>query len=348
MKNWEHILISPSATLREALAVIDRGAIQIALVVDDERRLLGTLSDGDVRRALLRGAPLESATHLAMQASPTTAPVGSPRAVQLKLMQSRGIHQLPLTRDGVVMGLSTLDELVAQPIRATRVVIMAGGLGSRLRDLTKDTPKPMLKVGARPLLETLILSFAEQGFRRFSLAVNYKAEVIENHFGDGASFGVEVEYLREQQRLGTAGALSLLAAPPQEPFVVTNGDLLMKEDFGRMVDDHIAADACITVGARRYEMQVPFGVITEEAGRVSGIQEKPVHAYQVSAGIYVLSPRALKLVPSAAYFDMPSLLHAAIAEREHVRTHMIEGYWLDVGRLADYERANVDFDAVFS
>jgi dTDP-glucose pyrophosphorylase/predicted transcriptional regulator len=348
MKQWQQTLIGPDTTLRDALAAIDKAGCQIVLVVDAERRLLGTLSDGDARRALLRGLSLTDKVTDAMHRSPTTVMSGTPRDVQLATMRSRGIHQLPLVdASGLVVGLVTLDEVTATHRRTTPVVVMAGGLGSRLRDLTKDVPKPMLKVGSRPLLETLLVNFAEQGFRHFYFAVNYKADVIEQHFGDGHTFGVEVTYLRERQRLGSGGALSLLPQRPTEPFIVTNADLLMKEDFGRMVDQHTDVGADATIGVRDFEMQVPFGVIREKGGQVVGIDEKPVHRFQVSAGIYVLSPSMLELVPSEQYFDMPSLFDAELSAGRVLRSHRIDGYWIDVGRIADYERANADFEKVF-
>jgi NDP-sugar pyrophosphorylase family protein len=263
-------------------------------------------------------------------------------------MKRLGLHQLPVVdARGRVVGLEVVDDYLNAPEREEWVVIMAGGLGSRLKELTRETPKPMLTVGSRPILETIIRSFAEQGFRNFYLAVNYKAEQIEAHFGDGSRFGIRVHYLREKERMGTAGALSLLPAAPDRPFIVTNADLLTKEDYCEMVDRHVAEAADATMGVRKYEMQVPFGVVREEGGRISGIEEKPVHQFVVSAGMYVLSPSVLDLVPADTFFDMPSLFDAAIAQALHARCHHVDGYWLDIGRPADFEQANNDFHEVF-
>jgi NDP-sugar pyrophosphorylase family protein len=224
---------------------------------------------------------------------------------------------------------------------------MAGGLGTRLAELTRDTPKPMLKVGSRPLLETIVRGYADQGFQHFYFAVNYKSEQIEAHFGDGGALGIEVRYLREQQRLGTAGALSLLPERPTLPFIVTNADLLTKEDHCGMVDMHTASGADATMGVRPYEMQVPFGVVQECEGRITGIEEKPTQIFTVSAGMYVLSPQVLDLVPTGQFFDMPSLFDVMMREGLHTRCHRIDGYWLDIGQLPDYERAKVDFEKIF-
>lgn len=348
MKRWQETLLAPGATLREALDSLNRTGCQIALVVDEERRLLGTLSDGDARRAMLKGLTLADEVADAMHLSPTCAGADEDRRSIMATMQRLGLHQIPLIdATGIVIGLETIDEYLAAPVRDHWVVVMAGGLGSRLEELTRDTPKPMLKVGSRPLLETLVRGFAEQGFRHFYFAVNYRAEQIEAHFGNGTDLGVEIRYLRERHRLGTAGALSLLPERPESPIVVTNADLLMKEDFGRMVDRHVASGVAATMAVRDYEMQVPFGVVRERDGLIEGIDEKPIHRFVVSAGMYVLSPQALGLVPLNEFFDMPSLFGAMAERGMRMRCHAIDGYWLDVGRMPDFERANLDFNEVF-
>ena len=348
MKTWERTLVGPDMTLREALATIDRAGSQVALVVDADRCLIGTLSDGDARRGLLKGLSLADKVTAAMHMNPTVAKAGDDRHSILATMRRHGLHQIPVVdAHGVVTGLAVVDDFLNAPVREHWVVVMAGGLGSRLQELTNDTPKPMLKVGSRPLLETIVRSYAEQGFRRFYFAVNYRAEQIESHFGDGSALGVEVRYLREQQRLGTAGALSLLPEQPELPLVVTNADLLSKEDYGRMVDRHVESMADATMAVRDYEMQVPFGVVRERDGHIEAIEEKPVHHFTVSAGMYVLSPTVLELVPHGHFFDMPSLFDAAVRAGLRTRCHHIDGYWLDIGRMPDYERANIDFPEVF-
>jgi dTDP-glucose pyrophosphorylase len=348
MKNWQNTLIGPTLTLRDALQTINDAGCQMALVVDSELRLLGTLSDGDVRRALLRGGTLDTPVSEAMHITPTVMRNRDDRETRFGLIKRLGLHQLPIVNDrGQVVGLETVDDYLQIPIRDESVVIMAGGLGSRLKELTRDTPKPMLQVGARPILETIVRSFTEQGFRRFYLAVNYKADQIENHFGDGSRFGIEVNYLREKQRMGTAGALSLLPAELEHHVIVTNSDLLTKADFASMVESHLSNGADATMGVRKYEMQVPFGVVQEQDGRISSIFEKPVHQFMVSAGIYVLSPSVLSLVPRDQFFDMPTLFESITEHGLVARSHHIAGYWLDIGQPSDFERANRDFHEVF-
>lgn len=348
MKDWELALVGPSTSLREALETIDRTGAQAVLVVDAARRLLGTLTDGDARRGLLGGLEMSAPVSGAMHADPTCISAGETPHSILLTMRRTGLHQLPII-DGnrIVVGLALINDYLTAVRRDNWVVIMAGGLGSRLQELTRDVPKPMLKVGSRPLLETIIRSYADQGFHRFYVAVNYKAEQIEAYFGDGSAFGVDVRYIREHQRMGTAGALSLMPERPELPFVVTNADLLTKENYGLMVDEHQAARAQATMAVRDYDMQVPFGVIKLREGLIESIEEKPVHRFLVSAGIYVLSPAALDLVPADSFFDMPSLFEAMLDAQMRTRTHQMDGYWLDIGRLPDYERANLEFHEVF-
>lgn len=348
MKAWERTLVPPSATLREALSVIDRAGSKLALVVDEQRVLLGTLSDGDIRRGLLRGMELSDTVDKAMHRTPACARAGDRRQTILSMMRRFMVYQVPiLDARGMVVGLGMVDDFLGTHERENWVVIMAGGLGSRLKELTHHTPKPMLKVGSQPILETIVRTFIEHGFRRFYLAVNYKAEVIEEHFGDGSSLGAEILYLREQSRMGTAGALSLMPDAPSAPIIVTNADLLTRPDYGEMMDHHIESGADATMAVRDYEMQVPFGVVYSRDGRIEMIEEKPIQRFVVSAGINVLSPQSVALVPKDEFFDMPSLYQLMSAKGMRTRCHSVDGYWLDIGQLPDFERANRDFDEVF-
>ncbi len=231
MKNWNSTLIKPDTGLREVLRVLDLSGSRLLLVVDDKLRLLGVISDGDVRRALLGGIGLDETASRVMNTNPTTVPSTAPREQVEYVMRSTELHQLPVVgADRTVVGLARISDYITLPRRDNWVVIMAGGLGSRLNELTRETPKPMLKIGSRPLLETIVRSYADQGFHHFYLAVNYKADQIEAHFGDGSALGVDIRYLHEEQRMGTAGALSLLDERPISPLIVTNADLLTKED----------------------------------------------------------------------------------------------------------------------
>lgn len=347
MRHWEKALIGPEATFRDVLISIDATGTGIALITDADRRLLGVLSDGDLRRALIRGAGLEDAAITGANREPFCIDQHQDKATTLAMLRGHSLRQLPiLDSSRRVVGLSTISDFLNIPERSNPVVIMAGGKGSRLAELTRDTPKPMLKVGPRPILDTIVGRFAGQGFRQFWLAVNYKADQIERHFGDGSEAGLDIRYLREDRPLGTCGALSLL--PPQDqPIVVTNGDLLTQVDYGHVLDGHMESGAAATVVVRDYQFQVPFGVINAREERILGIEEKPTQSYVISAGAYVLSPQALPIIQPNAPLDMPSLLVAMIDAGMTVRQQRAEGYWMDIGRLPDYAQANADFDTVF-
>lgn len=347
MRHWEKALIGPEATFRDALISIDATGAGIALIADTDRRLLGVLSDGDLRRALIRGAGLEDAAIAGANRAPFCIDQHQDRSATLTMLRTHGLRQLPVLDAGRrVIGLTTISDFLNIPVRTNAVVIMAGGKGERLAELTRDTPKPMLKVGPRPILDTIVENLAAQGFRNFWLAVNYKAEQIEHHFGDGSEAGLAIRYLREAKPLGTCGALSLL--PRQtEPLIVTNGDVLAKVDYGQVLDSHLEAGSEATVVVRDYQMQVPFGVVNAEADQILCIDEKPTQSYTISAGAYILSPKALSRVPSDAYYDMPMLIADLIAEGLSVRQQRAEGYWMDIGRLPDYAQANADFGTLF-
>lgn len=348
MRGWEKTLIGPDASFRDALEAIDRSGSGMALVVDDERRLLGALSDGDIRRALIRGADLKDLARAAANADPTTIGDDQPRPAILARLRADSLRQLPIVDAARrVVGLATVQDFLDIPERVHPVVIMAGGKGERLAELTRETPKPMLRVGPRPILESIVQNFQSQGFRRFWLAVNYKAEQIEGHFGDGSALGLDIRYLREDKPLGTCGALSLLPRPVDHPFLVTNGDVLTKADYGHVLDSHLQSDAHATVVVRDYQMQVPFGVVNADGGQVTRIEEKPTRSYTINAGVYVLSPEAVDLIPKESFCDMPTLLADMIAKGLRVRAQRAEGYWMDIGRMPDYARANADYGAVF-
>ncbi|TLS50575.1 CBS domain-containing protein [Paenibacillus antri] len=348
MKSWTHALVSPDATMEETIRVIDRSSLQIALVVDEHRKLLGTVTDGDVRRAILRGVALHHSTEHIMNVSPVVAYRSTPKRRILELMKEKRIRHIPIVDDeGVLVSFAIFDELVEAVKRNNWVVLMAGGLGTRLRPLTEETPKPLLKVGTKPILETILESFVDQGFSKFFLSVNYKADMIQSYFGDGSKWGVEIHYIQETERLGTAGALSLLPEQPQEPLIVMNGDLLTKVNFQQLLEFHNEQESAGTMCVREYQFQVPYGVVRVEEHRMRAIEEKPLQKYFVNAGIYVLSPEAVRQVPKGTFYDMPNLFQSLMIEQQTTTVFPIREYWLDIGRLEEFDRANGEFQEVF-
>lgn len=348
MKDFALTLVGPAMPILQAIKAIEAGSRQIALVVDDDRRLLGTVTDGDIRRGILRGIGLDQPVSAVMNSRPLTANVDQGRDAVLRLMRDREIHQIPLLDSGGrLVGLETLDELIHRDQVDVWVVLMAGGLGTRLRPLTENTPKPLLPVGGRPLLETIIENFANQGFRRIFLSVNYKAEMFEQHFGDGSRYGVSIEYIHEPDRMGTAGALTLLPSRPENPVIVMNADLLTTLDFRQLLEFHRSHRAKATMGVREYSFQVPYGVVKADQARLLSITEKPVQQFFVSAGMYVLEPDALNFIPNDTFYDMPTLFEALLAQGAEASVFPVREYWLDIGRLDDLERAQSEFGKVF-
>jgi len=341
-ESLQGFLVSGQVSLREAMAMIDRNNKGIVLVVDPEQRLQATITDGDVRRAILAGISLDSPVQILTERrseAPITAPAGTLGAELLRRMQERSVRQLPLVdAAGRVVELVTLDELLPTERLPLEAVIMAGGAGTRLRPLTQDTPKPMLPIGGRPMLERLIEQLRGAGIHRVNISTHYKREVIENHFGDGTGFGVAVTYVKETEPLGTAGALSLMQAPT-EPLLVVNGDLLTRVDFRAMMHFHREHKADLTVAVRQYDVHVPFGVVETNAESVTKLVEKPVLNFFVNAGIYLLEPHIHQFIPNGQRYDMTELIQRLLAQQRRVVSFPVLEYWLDVGQHADYARA---------
>lgn len=343
------ICISASATIRDAILAIDRGRVQIAIVVDDDRRPIATATDGDIRRGLLAGLTLEDQATAVMRRNPVTVPKSAGRPAARRLMRERRLHHVPIVdTSGRLVDLAWIDEIVGLAPNDTHVVLMAGGLGTRLRPLTETLPKPMLPIGDRPLLEVIIRHLQLQGFGRFTISVNYLAEIIKSHFGDGSALGVEIDYIDELERMGTAGALSLMKEYPSSPFVVMNGDILTTLSFERMLQTHVEEGAVATMGAREFSMQVPYGVLKAEGSRLVGIEEKPNQNFYVNAGIYVLSPNIRDYMQPSESLDMPELFQRVMDAGDVARVQPIKEYWTDIGQMEDLARARAEFSTVFA
>jgi len=348
MKNWREVLVSPSTSILETIQIIDSAALQIALVVDGDGRLLGTVTDGDIRRAILKGLSLTEPVARAMNPAPTVALVNEGRQEILAVMKAKNLRQIPvLDEAGRVVGIEILEELLKGGRKDNLVVLMAGGLGSRLRPLTQECPKPLLRVGSRPILETILHNFIEYGFERFYISVNYKADMIKKYFGDGSRWSVRIEYLEEEQSLGTAGPLSLLPEKTDRPLLVMNGDLLTRVNFDQLLQFHLDSRALATMCVREFDLQVPYGVVKIDGHRLLGIDEKPVQRFFINAGIYVLQPSVLELIPCVACYDMPDLFARLVEQGRETAVFPVREYWLDIGRLSDYERANGEYEAIF-
>lgn len=342
------ILIKPDSTIIEALRAIDKGAMKIAFVVNENNKLLGSISDGDIRRALLKGKNLHDSINDIYNKKPFFVYDDFSRNSLIQTCIEKKIYNIPVVdKNKKIVKVITFDELVKSKKYPNKVVLMLGGLGTRLRPLTENTPKSMLKVGGKPILETIIEQFKKHEFENFVFCVNYKAEIIKDYFKDGKDFGINIEYVYEDKRMGTAGALSLLKEKPKEPFFVMNGDLLTTVNFAYMLEYHLENRAVATMGVREYEYQVPFGVVNTIGNEIFSIEEKPTQKFFVSAGIYVLNPETIDYIPKNEYFDMPSLFEKLIQEKKNTITFPIKEYWCDIGRIEEFKKANEDYKRVF-
>ena len=346
---WRNTLISPTTPILEAVRILDETAAQICLVTDEGGRLLGTVTDGDIRRGILKSLPLSEPVTEIMNPKPHVTSEDETRDARIKLMTALSIHQVPIVdKNGCVTGLETLEALIAEnALHDNWVVLMAGGLGTRLRPLTEETPKPLLEVGGKPLLETILDTFVKHGFHRFYISINYMSGLFRDHFGDGEQWGVEIRYLDEEKPLGTAGPLGLIEETPSQPLLVMNGDLLTKVNFGQFLNYHRESGADATMGVREYDFQVPFGVVRLDENRIQDIEEKPVHRFFVNAGMYVIDAPVLRTIEKNAYLDMPELFRRLRMEGKETTAFPVREYWVDIGRIDDLDQAKREFSREF-
>jgi dTDP-glucose pyrophosphorylase len=338
MKDWKKMTISGNISIREAMKSITDAAHQSVFVVDENMKLLGMLTDGDIRRGLINGKELGDPAHTVMNNSPVTGSIEDSHFSHMMLMRQMRVRQLPLIdQEGVVQDIQFYDHFSIER-KSTPVVIMAGGLGTRLGELTKDCPKPLLQVGGKPIIEHTVEQLSLQGYNNFYFCLNYKSEMFEKHFGDGAKHGINLNYILEEKRLGTAGALGLL---PEfnEPFLVMNGDLLTYFSVSDLENSFQKSRAQATICVRHHEYQIPYGVIADKDGVVSSIDEKPVFKYPINTGIYFLDPSVTEFIPKDTYFDMTELLKKLLEKNQVVTTHSIDEFWLDIGLKEDYTKA---------
>ena len=347
MKSVEKIKITKDITIKEAMKIIYNGTFQIAVATDKKGKLIGTLTDGDIRNGLLKGLSLNSSVNSIISKKPITAKTKDTKEKLLKTALSNKIYQIPvIDKNRKVIGIHILDQLIRTKNKSNKVVIMAGGKGMRLRPLTKNIPKPMLKVGNKPILQTIVEKFKASGYENFVICVNYKSKIIKDHFGDGTRLGVKIKYISEKKRMGTAGALSLFKEKPKEPFFVVNGDLLTNLDFEKMLDFHNKHKSKATMCISEYNIDSPYGEIRLEKENIISIEEKPKYKIFVIAGVYILDPQCIKLIPKK-FFDMPSLFKKIIANKHKTISFPLAEYWIDIGRFNDYKKANLEYNSKF-
>ncbi|MGY2572171.1 nucleotidyltransferase family protein [Vibrio sp. C8] len=343
--SWQKTLVSEHSTIKQALEIINTEALRVAVAVSEDRKLVGMISDGDIRRGLLRDLTLSDPVSEIMNRQPISARFGTTKEQLIALMKKKQILSVPLLDEAShVVGLETLHGALTKKQYQNPVFLMAGGFGTRLRPLTDKCPKPMLKVGGQPILETVIKSFIKAGFSNFYISTHYMPEQIHRHFGDGSKLGVSIQYVHEEQPLGTGGALGLLPddLPQDLPLIMMNSDVLTQVDFQSLLKFHVNNESDATMCVREYDYQIPYGVINGEGNRITNMVEKPIQRFFVNAGIYVVSPRVIKSVQKNQRIDMPTLLEQHMAERQRVLMFPIHEYWLDIGRMDDFNRAQTD------
>jgi dTDP-glucose pyrophosphorylase len=340
---WRQAVLPANATIGQAISNLNQTAIKIVLVTNEEGGLEGTISDGDIRRALLKGLDLNSPITSVIHRNALVVPPELGRALVLQLMEANKIHQIPIVdAKHRVVGLHRWDEFTTPLARPNLMVIMAGGMGTRLLPHTENCPKPLLAVAGKPMLEHIIDRAKLDGFTRFVLAIHYLGHMIEAHFGDGERLGVQIEYLREESPLGTAGALGLLNPLPDAPFVVTNGDVITDIRYGELLDFHIRHAAAATMAVRVHEWQHPFGVVQMRGVEIVGFEEKPITHSHINAGVYALEPAALNVLAADTHCDMPTLFERLQAKMQRTVAYPMHEPWLDVGRPDDLRLANFE------
>ena len=337
---WRDAVLTESSTVGQVIENLNQIAVKIVMVANEQGVLIGTISDGDVRRGLLKGLVLTSSITGIVNRNAFVVPVGVDRALVKQLMLANKIHQIPIVDEGRrVVGLHLWDEILSPVARPNQVVVMAGGKGTRLRPYTETCPKPLLPIAGKPMLEHIVDRAKLDGFTRFLFAIHYLGHMIEDYFGDGERHGVHIAYLKEKFPLGTAGALSLIEPKPSVPFIVTNGDVVTDIRYGELVDFHTRHDAEATMAVRVHEWQHPFGVVQMRGVEIVGFEEKPISRSHINAGVYVLEPSALNVLDVDESCDMPNLFERLRGQSKRTVAFPMHEPWLDVGRPDDLEVA---------
>ena len=350
IRDVNKIVLHKNDTVLKALELLDLYALRIVLVVDDHNQLIGSITDGDIRRGLLKGQDVHAAVETIMHTNPYSIEEGGLNNRQIfEIMREKSYLALPVIKNNQLVNIITLDDLIRKKRKENPVFIMAGGFGTRLRPLTDNCPKPMLPVGRKPLLETIILSLKEQGFYRFYISTHYLPEIIQQYFGDGEKFEVQIQYVHESEPLGTGGALGLLPKDrPDLPIIMMNGDVLTKLNYAELLNHHEKNKFDATLCVREDEHRVPFGVIETENQLITNMVEKPTYHYKINTGIYVLNPEIIDSVQVDQRIDMPTLLEQHRKVNKRIGTYTSYDYWLDIGQMKDYHKAQQDIERLFN
>lgn len=340
-KDLEKFVIPDFATIRDAMAAIEKNSREVVLVHDHQEAIIGVITDGDIRRGLLNGLTMTTPANTVMSKNYISVQLQTDRAAVLDLMKAIRISHVPvLDNDRHLLGIHCLHEIIGHTALPNVAVIMAGGKGTRLRPYTEACPKPMVKVAGRPILERIILNLVGNGIQHIYLSINYLGHMIEEHFGNGSGFGCRIDYLRETTELGTGGALSLLPDNFQHPLIVLNGDQITRLNVLGMLDKHNEAGADATISVGHYQHEVPYGVVHQKNGQLVRLEEKPALDILINLGMYAFNPSVLRLVPKNQFFLITDLFGKLLEQNKLIATHFSDEDWIDVGQPDDLKRAN--------
>ena len=341
--NINRLFVCEDYNIRQVIQSIDLGAKGIVLLVNQDGILLGTITDGDIRRAILKGISLDDSVENVVHYNPITVKQNMTKEEIKDIFIKKAVKHIPIVdSNNKVIDLISINDILLPEGKDNLVIIMAGGLGTRLKELTREIPKPMLKVGKDPILHHIINNFKQYGYNKMILSVNYKADIIENYFQDGYAYGVKIEYVREKKRLGTGGGIKLAKEYVEDPFFVTNGDIFTSLNVEDMMNFHMENKFDITVGVRKHSFQIPYGVINSKENTIKSIEEKPTIDYLINGGIYCINPEIIEYIPDDRYYEITDLINKCIKEGKKVGSYEIKEYWMDIGKIEDYYKVNED------
>ena len=349
MYNWKNTLLKSSSSMEDVINVLSEESLRIAIIVGEENRIQGIVTDGDIRRALVKGCTIKSHVDEFMCRNPLVASSDKSRVEILNMMKERDLLVIPLVNEeNRVVGVETVSQELEVKKYDNPVFLMAGGFGKRLSPLTDHVPKPMLKVGSKPILETILEQFAENGFHNIYISTHYKADILKEYFKEGKKWGVNIQYVHEEEPLGTAGSIGLLPETNSDlPIIVMNGDLLTKVNFERLLEFHGECGGVATMCAREYDFEVPYGIVESQGNAVKKIVEKPVHSFFVNAGIYVITAGLARSISKNVYLDMPTFLNSQLEDNGQINVYPVHEYWLDIGQMEEYQLARQNYSEEF-
>ncbi len=337
LDEWEKSLVEEGGKIKDVIQSLNSSSSQIVIVISKKQKFIGIITDGDIRRGFLEGKNIEDQFDSLINTNPIIVDNTVSKNEALKIMMKNDIHQIPIIRNNKIYGLHVIDNVLAKSEHDNFIVIMAGGMGKRLRPYTEDCPKPMLKVGNKPMLHHIIQKAKEDNFKNFIITTHYLNHVIQDYFEDGSKFGVNISYTNEKEPLGTAGSLSLITPKPKKPFIVTNGDVMTEVKFSDILDFHEENNGIATMAIRQYELHHPFGVVELSDSDVVSFKEKPIYYSHINAGVYVLNPVALKELKKNEFCDMPTLLQRNKLNNKKISAYPMHEAWVDVGREEDLQ-----------